>query len=299
MLIRADGYLLLLTPRTAFTSNLADSSLHGLQTNTWITYHGVRQPNGMILVDTASVKNNEIAAPEDHLLGKSKYDPEKVDPKSKQSGVSKYFLGIDPKKIAPYPDEAMQSRIERIGNSLIPAYQKALPESDKTKIVFRFQLIDEKKWHGSIGWPSGVILVPRQAVEHLPNDSQLAALLADNIAVALEKQTLRRQPSKHKMDVASIAGGVGGLFVPGLGLATDITNAKIAEAIELRNEEQSGRVSLTLLSDAGYDIQQAPLAWWRIWAKDPDKLVESPLPPRAVNLYWTLGNIWHTPADAP
>ena len=195
LLVRADGYFILISPDTTFHSNLPDQSLAAIHTNVWIAYHGRHQPDGTILADKASFIDNKIIPREKELLAKTDYDPEKIGPDAHQSGVRKAFLGQDPKKIPPYKDAAMQARIDRIGSSLIPAYQKALPESDLTKIIFRFELVDQEKWTDAMTWPSGIILVPYQIVDRLKDDSQLATVLADNIACALEKQTFRQQPA--------------------------------------------------------------------------------------------------------
>jgi hypothetical protein len=38
----------------------------------------------------------------------------------------------------------------------------------------------------------------------------------------------------------------------------------VGQVVEERKEEhQSGRVSLWLMHDAGYDVDEAPVAWWR------------------------------------
>ena len=82
----------------------------------------------------------------------------------------------------------MQARIDRIGSSLIPVYQRNLPDADPVKIPFKFQLIDATNWKDALTLPTGIILIPFELIERLQNDSQVATLLADNMAVALEKQ---------------------------------------------------------------------------------------------------------------
>jgi Domain of unknown function (DUF5666) len=296
LLVRADGYLILISPDTTFQSNLPDQSLAAIHTNVWITYHGHRQPDGTIRADKASFTDNKIIPREDKLLAKTNYDPEKIDSDVHQSGVSKAFLGQDPKKMPPYKDAAMQARIDRIGASLIPAYQKALPESDLTKIIFRFELVDQKKWHDARTMPSGIILVPYQIVDRLKDDSQLATVLADNIACALEKQDFRQQPTNQKLTALNLAGLAGGFFVPGLGLATGIGTTGTGVAMLHRAEQQSGRVSLSLLSDAGYDIQQAPLAWWMLESNNTIDPADNSIPYRAAYLYQTIAATTdHTP----
>ena len=91
---------------------------------------------------------------------------------------------------------------------------------------------------------------------------------------------------------------VGGLFfAPGLvlGAATSITSHNIQT--DLVN--QSGRVSLGYLHDAGYDVSQAPLAWWTLASKPKKTLAQTSIPPRSINLYRTLGFVWSNYTEAP
>lgn len=291
-LFSADGYSILITQKTQATFTPPLTALADVETNVWIKYTGKQRADGVLVADTAVFTKNVVPKSEDKLRTKNEYDPKSVDPSSKQGAVSKHFLGVNPKKIPPYNDPEMQARIDRIGLSLIPAYQRNLPDSDPTKIDFRFQLIDQPKLHDAWTLPNGIILVPHQVVERLQNDSQLATVLADNIACALEKQTFRGIPAKQKMTAAEIAGEAGGFFVPGLGLATDIANNRVAAAILRHTEEQSGRVSLVFLRDAGYDIHEAPKAWWLLAPKKPEPMIDTPLPERAAYLYQTIGTTW-------
>jgi predicted Zn-dependent protease len=185
----------------------------------------------------------------------------------------------------------MQERISRIGASLIPPYQRQLPAGDPTKIAFQFQVVDRPNSHEAFVFPSGIILIPHQVVERLQNDSQVAAVLAYNMAIALEKQEYRMQPAHTSMSVADIATAAGGAFVPGLSLASLAMYPK-SKSMETDLFNQSGRVSLGLLHDAGYDIQQAPVAWWILASKRSKSLSETSVPPRAINLYQAIGLVW-------
>jgi hypothetical protein len=187
----------------------------------------------------------------------------------------------------------MQARVQRIGNSLIPAYQRSLPDSDPTKINFRFEVIDEKNFRDAINLPSGVILVPYQIVERMKNDDQLATLLADSIVQILEKVTLRTAGVRHGATALEIAGdATGGILTILAAHSVAGAAVNLAYAPELA---QSGRVSLCLLHDAGYDIRQAPLAWWLLPDKKDKPLEQVSLPSRAENLYTTLGLAWRAP----
>jgi hypothetical protein len=63
--------------------------------------------------------------------------------------------------------------------------------------------------------------------------------------------------------------------------------------------EQSGRVSLTLLNDAGYDITEAPHAWWLLHGKPGHALPDVAVPYRAAYLYQTLATNWPLKTTVP
>jgi len=297
ILIRADGYSIRVNSSTKTSFEPPLTSLATVTTNVWIDFHGKLRDDGVVFADSIVFAPNVIREREDKLLAKTDYDPSAVPDSSKQDAASKFFLGVDPKKIPPWHDAAMQARIERIGASLIPAYQRALPDTDATKIQFQFQLIDAPKWHDAMAMPSGIILVPRQIVERLQNDSQLATVLADNISCVLEKQTYLVTPKKQALTAANIAGAAAGFVIPGVGLVTNIATYSSGKSIQTHLLDQSGRVSLGLLHDAGYDIHQAPLAWWTLAAKKPNDIAGTAPPERALNLYRVLGETWQSPSS--
>jgi len=117
--------------------------------------------------------------------------------------------------------------------------------------------------------------------------------LADSIAEVLEKQDLRGIPTKHKMTAAQYAGDALGIVVPGAGLVSLIANPEVGRSILDHERQQSGRVSLFLMHDAGYDIAEAPKAWWMLAAKSPAEPLPKYMPDRTVFLYEDLGTTWH------
>ena len=297
-IVRADGYLLRITPDTKLNLAAPLKSLAEVSTNQWIQYSGMQQADGTVTVHSASITPNTVSGTEDKLRNKTDYDPSKVPDDAHQSNFSKAFIGIDPKRIPPYRDDAMQARVERIGQSLVPAYQRALPDGDPAKINFRFQVIDLKYLRDAVNMPSGVIVIPFQIVERMQNDYQLATVLADNIAENLEKDALRIRP----LAIGSTAGTVAQLAtmtVPFVGLATTLgsigLDGSAAHVVSLQLA-QSGRVSLCLLHDAGYNIEQAPLAWWLLAGKPGKPIDHVDVPPRAATLYTMLGTTWHSSA---
>jgi hypothetical protein len=291
IVVRADGYPVVINGKTSINFTPPLTSLSDVTTNVWIEFKGRQAPSGLIVAAQAAFTQNAVGGSEGKLRGKNEYDPAQVDPKDKQGAFSKALLGTKVKRIPPYSDSVVQARIDRIGTSLVPDYQRALPATDPTKINFRFQLVDEP-WTVTYDLPSGIVLVPIHLVDRMQNDAQVAAILADSIAGALEKRDYRDQPAMHAMEAAGWATQAGGFFVPGLGLAGLGGNTIAYSTMERHNRERSGRVSLGLLHDAKYDIYQAPLAWWILASKKSKDLPEIAIPERAKYLYEILGTTW-------
>jgi hypothetical protein len=294
VLVRADGYPIRIDQNTKIKFTEPLTSLSSVAPNVWIAFHGSLHPDGIVVAESVELSPNRLFYGEDKLLRKTNYDPSAVPDDTGQDELKKLAFGLDPKKIPPYHDAAMQARIEHIGNSLIPKYQRALPKSDETKILFQFQLIDHPEWRYALALPSGVILVPRRVVELLQDDSQLAALLADGVSCALEKQLYRELSSDGRL-LSTIASGIAGWG--SLGTAAywnygrNIYGGNSPTARQ--HQEQRDRVALSLMRDAGYDLMEAPKAWWLLSAKDPKNFEDSAMPNRAIYLYRTIGAVSH------
>ena len=282
-IVRADGYLLRITPNSKLTFAAPLNSVADISANQWIEYSGAIQQDGAILITSAAITPNTVSKTEDKLRKKTDYDPSKVPYVDGMSDETADYIATIYYLMGPWPDAAMQARVQRIGISLVPGYQRALPDSDPTKINFRFSVVDEKNLHDPMSLPSGVILVPHQLIERLQNDDQLAGLLADSVAQVIEKDSLAKQFIHDKV-VAS------GLILGGI-LSNVVTEAAASHAYAA-DPSRTTRVSLCLMHDAGYDVFQAPLAWWHLADKKGKPLEQVGLPSRAENLYTTLGLAW-------
>jgi hypothetical protein len=285
LVVRADGYRILIGNATSIAWDPPPNSLAAVVPGDWIEYKGKQRADGVIVAESAKLSPTYVSDSDERLH--KKYDF--VDPNDPTKGV-RVLTGI----IRPYPDAAMQARVSAIGDKLVPAYQRALPDTDPAKINFRFLVVDKKRWHDALTLPGGIILVPHQVVERMQNDSQLATVLADNISCLLEKQPDRDLPASVELTAVGVGADVVGIFVPGVGLAATAAGISQQEMM-IKAERQSGRVSLDLLKDAGYDIDQAPLAWWLLGANKPEPTFRILLPYRAAYVYRAIGENWHNP----
>jgi hypothetical protein len=292
-MVRADGYQILITAKTRRTFEKPLRTSADIHVNVWITYEGTQQPDGTIIAETADFEKNTTSRSLDRQREQWEYDPNAIPDDAHQSGVSKAFRGNDPRQYPPHKDPAMQARVDAIGAKLVPKYQVDFPYTEETRLDVRFYLIDAPKWRDAMPLPSGIVLVPYQLVGWMQNDSQLAAFLADKVACLLEKQPvfLPATDADFAVDAAEVAL----VAVPvaeavyqlvGIPLGIDaITQTYL-------HREQRDRVSIALMHDAGYDVMQAPIAWWLLSSKMQKDISDIPEPARAKYLYQYLGQTW-------
>ena len=103
----------------------------------------------------------------------------------------------------------------------------------------------------------GFILVPRQVVERLANEDQLAAIMANGMAFSLMLQEARVR-SNGLVKTAEVVDDIAVLADPAGGL---LAYWLVGGAEQIKLREQAGRIALTLMADAGYDPRQAPETW--------------------------------------
>ncbi len=289
-IVRADGRFLRIpaTAKVKFEDGLIAGSI--LSTNTWITYAGQKLNDGTVLVETATLCKNSVKGYESKLQTKTDYDPAAVKPNQQQGRASKWMLGFGPRKVHPHSVDVLQARITRIGESLVPEYQRSLAAEDPTRLSFRFYLVDLPELQLPIALTNGIVLVPFARLNRLHSDSELAAPLAIAIAFALEKVQIRDRTAKNTLAAAEVAGLLS-LLSP-VAIAGLVVVNKSRESINDLQIEQAGRVALCLLHDAGYDIDMAPMA---LWLADPDEaqpIQKTRMPKRAADLYESLGTVW-------
>jgi Domain of unknown function (DUF5666) len=291
--VRADGRHILISSETRVTLIPPLHSLSDLKPGDWIEYSGKLGRDGAVRAEEVRLSPNIVSKAEVYARSNLVHVAAIADPLHPDKIVLKY-VSLDGPAPSFYSDPAMQARVDGMLKTLIPPFQRNLPDDDPRKINFRVQLTMDRKWNRITPLPSGVILVPHQVVERLNNDSQLAAVLADAVAFTMENEAFRMRGVVPGVAVASFA-YLNPITAPLLAWgATDIVKSQV----ERIRDEQSDRVGLGLLHDAGYDINQAPVAWWLLASKKPQPIRRIPMPERAAYLYRILGETWNNPAAA-
>jgi hypothetical protein len=277
-----DGYRLRINPDTEMRFGAGLTTLGEVDRNTWVRFESRRNDSGQVIAVKA-----RFAKPK---LPKQKRDPLAVQTTTFSPGGMIDFDGAFRTDRAkhkiedaggwcdwyPVPENAaLQEGGRRIGMSVVPQYQRDLPDDDPGEIPFRFYAVDEKEMRSEIFCDKGLILVPFEAIQRFKNDDELAALLADGVAAELHRQRARMMLDMGLVSVAEAAvyltvrsaAGVGGAWVGG---------AIAGHEIERKMEDERRRVALGLMANAGFDPWQAPEAWPLLapghLPKDPSKL---------------------------
>ena len=239
------------------------------QPNVWVTYIGAGPVNGRVLLYRVRLWPNQVDAKEKKFW--SKLDPVIQAPDYQQHipGNLKFpHVGYG-KALQIFPDQKVQNFVSNLGMSLIPQYQKELPDSDASKIHFRFYVIKSvgttfnKEMHRVnyfqgkvrsgcnetvITLPSGLIMIPDAALARIGNVAGLAAVLSVAITSVLQKDyyiALHSRPDSC------------GMFC--LDDNYDIDSGGYDFALELC--EHDLRIGIRQMYLAGYDIREAPFAW--------------------------------------
>jgi hypothetical protein len=272
---RADGYKIRITPATEVTFAGDLKSMADVGANSWLRYEGKRDKAGVLVASAAQfipAKPAKFKAAQG--LEVSSLQVKRADPKLNPDGSSaslesggalspndKFRFGSLTHWHTVLDDAELQQRVHRVGMRVVPEYQKQLADDHPSKIRFRFYATDDAKTRSEQCSLEGMILVPKQVVARLKNDDQLAAVLADGVAFNLQRQGARIVADNRVLLGTAIAGDVAMFLIPGAGLVSWVGNSTAANKINTAMEEQRGRVALALLSDASYDLRQAPEAW--------------------------------------
>lgn len=232
-----------------------------------MTYEGKEQPDGTVLTSKVTFVKNEQEKGERDLWKKLKI---KEKPSNFLEGKPGE-LKVGNAKYKVLPNQEVQDYANRIGQSLIPAYQRNLPEGDPNKIPFKFVVIMQKGFNAS-AYPNGVIIIHDDVFKIIENEAQFAAILGHEIAHATQEHTYRQlQHNKKRRKALAIAA----LFAAGMGYYSisnvlDMVNAAMINGYSRTMENQADRVGLQYMTDAGYDPRESPRVWKLVTKKHGD-----------------------------
>jgi hypothetical protein len=224
-----------------------------------MTYEGTEQPDGTVLADRVIFMRNELEKGEADMWKSFKIKEKASNFADGKPGE----LKID--QVGKYkllPNQEVQNFVSNLGQSLVPAYQRLMPANDPQKIPFKFFVVLDKS-PNAFALPNGIVVVNSGMFDVLENEAQLAAVMSHEIAHATQEHSWR-QANKDKKKRTAIK--IGGMFAAAMGysIVQDIANLTLAAMVngyQRTLENQSDRVGLEYLVDAGYDPREAPQVW--------------------------------------
>jgi hypothetical protein len=277
---QADGYRIRI-PAGAEVSFSGDlKTLADVGTNTWVKYEGKQDKTGLLIA--TKVKFISLKTPKAKKQPDTQNQPNapaKADAKKQHEITQDSLLDAEGNVLSlrtkvrysnaggwcgwhkVLADQTLQERVLRVGMKLVPEFQKQMANDQPLKIPFRFYVVDEAQIRSEVVCNPGLILVPRQVLERLKNDDQLAAVISDGVAFNLQVYAPKLMAELWGLTGVELAAVAASRFVPGVSLGTEIGAGIVEYRLLVQMEEQRGRMALTLMADAGYDPWQAPEAW--------------------------------------
>ncbi len=223
-----------------------------------ITYEGKRNPTtGVVQAEKVIFMRNDLE-PGEAKLWKSL----KVQSTNAQ-GLKPGELKID--KVGKFkllPNDDVQKYVRAIGVSLVPQYQRDLPDSDPRKIPFQWYVVENKEAN-AFALANGTVVINSGLFDVLDNEAQFAAVVGHEMAHATQEHTWR-QLNFHKnerMGLAIASALAAGYGKYNLSDAFKLTEAAIQNGYSRNLEDQADRVGLQYMTAAGYDPREAPRVW--------------------------------------
>lgn len=302
-----DGYPMAITPATILLAAQRGStglSVGGMfarsastafsparfQANTWAVYRGIGMADSPAMIYRLRLWGNLVDENEKKYW--AKFAPAVVAPDyaNRTPGSATFPHARATDFLSIIPDQGVQDFVSKLGASLVPEYQKALPDSDATKIRFRFYVVREagtawqeqakrfealwsprrEDWEAPfVALPDGLIFVPDGALARIVNEAQLASLLSCAITSVLQKQSY--------LSDSPYSG-----FKSGIPLFLGLDRLVLA----VWNNEQALRIGMRQMYLAGYDVREAPLAWAAAMGDPPNNpIINSKTPRKDVTWY--------------
>jgi hypothetical protein len=232
------------------------TSLADLGAGVYLTYHGTEQSDGSVLASQIVFVKNEKEKGEARLWKTlaSKQKPAKPEPGA--PGV----IWFGPLRFKVLDSPEVQAYVARVGQSLVPAYQKNLPDGDPNKLDFRFTVIKRKEFN-ALASPDGQVILHDEVLQVLENEAQLAAVLAHAIAHATQEHAFRQREYNRTRHVVLRTS----MFL------YDLVGLNMSDLMEFsfvmqngygrRLENQAERLGLQYMIASGYDPREARRVW--------------------------------------
>jgi predicted Zn-dependent protease len=149
-------------------------------------------------------------------------------------------------------DEKVNDYITRLGNMI-------LSRSSNVLFHFHFSVIRSSAIN-AFATPGGYVYVNRGLINLCENESELAGVLAHEIAHVNSRHIAQQIEKSQKINMASLAAVLAGVFLGGGGVGTEAavgltmaTSTALSLKYSRENEEEADRLGMAYLVSSGYD----------------------------------------------
>jgi hypothetical protein len=232
-------------------------SLADITPGVYMTYKGVENLDGSLIASDAIFVKNEKTKQEAEIWKDARI-------KFKESKKTKSFdlMKIGSRKYQVLPEDEIQDYVDKLGKSLIPEYQRNLPDDDENKIPFRFVVVHEKEINAT-AFPTGTVVINHDVFNYMENEAQLAFILSHEIAHATQEHSLRQANDRKKTHTWLKIGTIAS-YAMGYGLVArslELTEVAMELGYSRSVENQADRIGMANMITYGYDPREAPRAW--------------------------------------
>jgi len=251
-------------------------SLADVTTGMAMTYDGRRRADGTIVAERVEFTRNELEPGEKRMWESLTIGSQ---PSTSARGLAGELQINGVGRFKMIADERVQKYANRVGSRLVPAYQRELPDTDPNKIPFRFFVVEEKS-PNAFALPNGIVVIHSSMFDILENEAQFAAVVGHEIAHAVQEHSWRRQEhQKGKRTALAIGAVVAAAYgQPGVEDVLTMTMGAMQNGYARSLENQSDRLGLEYMVNAGYDPREAPQVW---------KAMTKKLGDRPTNFFWS------------
>src|SRR5262249_55206792 len=140
------------------------------------------------------------------------------------------------------PNDEVQTYVKRLGDSLIPEYLKAVPETDPAKLHFQFYVV-MKNVPNAFALANGTFVIHSGMFDVVENEAQLAAVIGHEIAHATQEHTWRQLNYRKNLRFAlNIASAVASAYgATNLAQLANMTEGAIRNGYARALENQADR----------------------------------------------------------
>jgi Peptidase family M48 len=218
---------------------------------------GQRQADGTLMADRGKAWEN-AETKDDSKLKLTLQKTKKLTSVEVNFGGAKFNLLKNP---------SLLDYVNRVGRSVVPAYQRELPKGHPVKIDFNFYIVEDSTFN-ACAYPDGTIFIHTALLTQMENEAQLASVLGHEIAHTTYEHA-RLQMQKERV-ISSLTfftnfATVAGIIPAELGMLVSAFGGPALSSKYGRDfEEQADRAGLTYMSQAGYDPREAAKIWKRL-----------------------------------